>query len=153
MIELNKILLVGNLVRDPETRYTQNNNAVANFAIAVNRRRGRDMDDEVAFIDCQAWTQTAEFIQKWFKKGRPIFVEGRLKMDRWQDRDSGQNRSKLLVLVEKAGFVSSGKPADGEQSGGGGSYRKDYSEDAGPGPGDDYSGGYDDAPTDDDLPF
>lgn len=152
MIELNKVMLVGRLTRDPETRYTQNNNAVAAFSIAVNRRRGRDQPDEVAFIDCEAWTKTAEFIQKWFTKGKPILVEGRIKMDRWQDRESGQNRSKLLVSVERASFAGGDRDeGEGQQA------ARANGQGPGQGAGQPNQGAgsysYDDAPLDDDLPF
>jgi single-strand DNA-binding protein len=109
MLELNKVMLVGNLTRDPETRHIPSGAAVTKFAIALNRRRGKDQEPEVTFIDCEAWEKTAEFIGQWFKKGKPIYVEGRLKMDRWQDRETNQNRTKLVVVVEKAQFADSGR--------------------------------------------
>lgn len=133
MIELNRVLLVGRLTRDPETRYTTSGTAVASFAIAVNRRRGRDQE-EVAYIDCEAWDRQAEFVQQWFTKGKAIFVEGRLKQDRWEDKATGQNRSKLLVVCERAAFVGGrdegGGGGDddggGGESGGGGGGRGSY---------------------------
>lgn len=118
MIELNRVLLVGRLTRDPETRYTTSGTAVASFAIAVNRRRGRDQE-EVAYIDCEAWERQAEFVQQWFQKGKAILVEGRLKQDRWEDKTSGQSRSKLIVVCERASFVG-GREEGGGGAGGGG---------------------------------
>src|SRR5262245_25469975 len=116
MPNYNKVLLMGNLTRDVELKYTPGNQAVANIGIAVNRRyRGKDneMKEEVTFVDCEACGNTAENISKFFSKGRPIFLEGRLKLDQWQDKDGG-NRSKLKVVVDAFDFVDS-KP----QSGGG----------------------------------
>lgn len=147
MIELNKVMLVGRLTRDPDTRQIPSGASVTKFTIAVNRRRGRDREDEVAFIDVEAWDKTAEFIQQWFSKGKPIYIEGRLRMDRWQDRETGANRSKLLVQADKAGFVGSKDEGEGGE-------RKPSSDDgyaASRGHSDQPS--YDDAPTDDDLPF
>ncbi|MCH8270673.1 MAG: single-stranded DNA-binding protein, partial [Planctomycetes bacterium] len=86
---LNKVLLIGNLTRDPELKHTAGNQALANFGIAVNRRfrtASGENREEVAFIDCEAWGRTAENIGKFFAKGRPIFIEGRLKLDTWEDR-------------------------------------------------------------------
>src|SRR5687767_14946466 len=105
----NKVLLLGNLTRDPELRYTPSNMAVTTLGIAVNRRyKGQDgeMKEEVTFIDCDAWGRTAEVISQYLTKGRPIFIEGRLKLDQWQDKDGG-NRSKLKVVVENFQFVDS----------------------------------------------
>jgi single-strand DNA-binding protein len=119
MPNYNKVLLMGNLTRDVELKYTPSNMAVANLAIAVNRRyKGADgeMKEETTFVDCEAWAQTAENLSKWFSKGRPIFLEGRLKLDQWQDKDGG-NRSKLKVVVESFQFVDS---KSGAQGGGGG---------------------------------
>lgn len=118
----NKVLLLGNLTRDPELRYTPNNMAVTTLGIAVNRRyKGPDgeLKEEVTFVDCDAWGRTAEVISQYLTKGRPIFIEGRLKLDQWQDKDGG-NRSKLKVVVENFQFVDS-KGADGGGAGGGAS--------------------------------
>jgi single-strand DNA-binding protein len=105
----NKVLLMGNLTRDVELKYTPGNQAVANIGLAVNRRfktKEGEMKDEATFVDCEAWGYTAENINKFFSKGRPIFIEGRLKLDQWQDKD-GSNRSKLKVVVESFEFVDS----------------------------------------------
>lgn len=109
MPSYNRVLLMGHLTRDVELKYTPANAAVAKIGLAINRRyKGKDdqMKDEVTFVDCEAWNQTAETISKFFSKGKPIFVEGRLKLDQWQDKD-GTNRSKLKVVVETFQFVDS----------------------------------------------
>ncbi|MEC9374324.1 MAG: single-stranded DNA-binding protein, partial [Planctomycetota bacterium] len=106
----NKVLLLGNLTRDPEVRHISGDMAVANFGIAVNRRfRTRDGEnrEETTFVDCEAWGRTAETISQYLSKGRPIFIEGRLKLDTWQDKESGANRSKLKVVVDNFQFVDS----------------------------------------------
>ena len=132
MPNYNKVLLMGNLTRDVELKYTPSNMAVANLSIAVNRRyKGNDgeMKEETTFVDCEAWAQTAENLSKWFSKGRPIFLEGRLKLDQWQDKDGG-NRSKLKVVVDNFQFVDSksGAQGGGGGSGGGGNSGGEYVE-------------------------
>jgi single-strand DNA-binding protein len=122
MPNYNKVLLMGNLTRDVELKYTPSNMAVANLGIAVNRKyKGNDgeMKEETTFVDCEAWAQTAENLSKWFSKGRPIFLEGRLKLDQWQDKEGG-NRSKLKVVIENFQFVDP-KASGGGSGGGGGS--------------------------------
>ena len=125
---LNKVLLIGNLTRDPELKHTAGNQALANFGIAVNRRfrtASGENREEVAFIDCEAWGRTAENIGKFFSKGRPIFIEGRLKLDTWEDRKDGSKRSKLKVVVESFQFVDSKKDSGGDSGGeGGGGYER-----------------------------
>jgi len=118
MASYNKVILMGNLTRDIELRYTANNQAVANIGLAVNRRyRTKDGEDreETTFVDCEAWGRTAEVMNQYLAKGRPVFVEGRLKLDQWQDKEGG-NRSKLRVVVENFQFVDS----RGDNSSGGG---------------------------------
>jgi len=113
----NKVLLLGNLTRDVELRHLSGDNAVANIGLAVNRRyRTKDGEnrEEATFVDCEAWGRTAEVMSRYLAKGRPVFIEGRLKLDQWQDKD-GQNRSKIKVVVENFQFVDSG----GGQGGGG----------------------------------
>lgn len=116
MGSFNRVLLMGNLTRDPELRYTPNNQPVANIGLAVNRRYTTgdgERREETTFVDCEAWGRTAEVMNQYLSKGRPVFVEGRLKLDQWQDQN-GQNRSKLKVVVENFQFI------DGGQGGGGG---------------------------------
>lgn len=118
----NKVLLMGNLTRDIEVKYTPSNQAVANLGLAVNRRyRTREGEDreETTFVDCEAWGTTAEIMKKYLHKGRPVFIDGRLKLDQWQDKD-GNNRSKLRVVVENFQFVDSRGGGGGGDSGGGG---------------------------------
>ncbi|GAB4383515.1 MAG: hypothetical protein Kow0022_03550 [Phycisphaerales bacterium] len=136
----NKVLLMGNLTRDIELRHTSGNQPVANFGLAVNRRfRSADgeMREETTFVDCEAWGRTAETMSKYLHKGRPVFVEGRLKLDTWQDKNDGSNRSKLRVVVESFQFIDS---RDSAGAGGGSSGVP-----SGPGA-DSYS-------SDDDIPF
>lgn len=118
----NKVMLMGNLTRDIELRHTPGNNAVANIGLAVNRKfrvgegDNRETREEVTFIDCEAWGRTAEVMSQYLQKGRPVFIEGRLKLDQWQDKD-GNNRTKLKVVVESFQFIDS----RGDSGGGGGS--------------------------------
>jgi single-strand DNA-binding protein len=110
MANYNKVLLMGNLTRDIELKYTQSNQAVANIGLAVSRRfRTQDGQDreETTFIDCEAWGRTAEVMKQYLAKGRPVFIEGRLRLDTWQDKQDGSNRSKLKVVVEGFQFVDS----------------------------------------------
>lgn len=113
----NKVILMGNLTRDPETRQTPNGQSVTNFGIAVNRTwKGQDgsMQEQVSFIDCVAWGRTGEVIAQYMQKGRPILVSGRLDQRSW-DQD-GQKRSKVEVVVEDFNFIGGG--GDGSFSGG-----------------------------------
>jgi single-strand DNA-binding protein len=147
----NKVLLMGNLTRDIELRHTSGNQAVANMGLAVNRRYKSgdgEMREETTFVDCEAWGRTAETMAKYLQKGRPVFIEGRLKLDTWQDKNDGTNRSKLRVVVENFQFIDSR-----EGGGGGGNFAGSRS-----GGGSSSSGGdrdYDSSPEpqDDDIPF
>lgn len=118
MPSYNKVILMGNLTRDPEMRYTPNNTAVTSFGIAVNRKwkdgQGQPQE-EVTFVDCEAWSKTAEVINQYLKKGRPVFVEGRLKLDQWDDKKDGSKRSKLKVVIESVTFIDSKKSDEDEQ--------------------------------------
>jgi len=125
----NKVLLMGNITRDIELKFTAGNRPVAQIGLAVNHKWKTpegEAREEVMFVDCEAWGKTAEIIKQYFGKGRPIFIEGRLKLDTWQDKESGQNRSKHRVVIENFQFVDS-KPGGGEGGGGdsseGGGYR------------------------------
>ncbi len=121
----NKVMLMGNLTRDIELRHTSGNTAVAKIGLAVNRKfrvgegDTREMREEVTFVDCEAWGRTAEIMSQYLQKGRPVFIEGRLKLDQWQDQQ-GNNRSKLLVVVESFQFVDSREGGGGGGGGGGG---------------------------------
>ena len=107
MANLNKVFLIGNLTRDPELRYTPSGTAVADFGLAVNRQwkaQNGEKKEEVCFVDCQAWARGAELISEYCKKGAPLFVEGRLKLDSWEGKD-GQKRSKMVIVVENSQFL------------------------------------------------
>ena len=107
MSSYNKVLLMGNLTRDPESR-SAGTTTVAQIGIAVSHKfKGSDgqTKEETTFIDCEAWGKTAENIVRYFTKGKPIFIEGRLKLDQWKDKNDGSNRSKLKVVVETFTFV------------------------------------------------
>ncbi|MCC6908192.1 MAG: single-stranded DNA-binding protein [Phycisphaerales bacterium] len=123
MASYNKVLLMGNLTRDPELRYTASNQPVAQIGLAVNRyytSGSGEKKEETTFVDCEAWGRTAELINQYFTKGRPIFIEGRLKLDQWEDQQ-GQKRSRHKVVVESFQFVDS--RGGGEGGGGGGESR------------------------------
>jgi len=109
MASYNKVLIMGNLTRDPELKQTPNNQSVAQIGIAMNRKfkdRDGNMREEVTFVDCEAWGRTAEVMAQYLSKGKPVFVEGRLKLDQWQDKE-GNNRSKLKVVIESFQFIDS----------------------------------------------
>ena len=121
MANLNKVMLMGNLTRDPELRYTPSGTAVASFGLAVNRKwRSKDGQDreETLFVDVTAFARQAEVMSEYLSKGRPVFIEGRLKLDKWQDKETGANRSKHTVVVDNFQFI--GSKSDGQGSGGGG---------------------------------
>ncbi|HSW65933.1 MAG TPA: single-stranded DNA-binding protein [Bacillota bacterium] len=120
----NKVILMGNLTRDPEVRTTPSGQSVASFGLAVNRTwRGADgnQQESVSYIDCVAWGKTGEIIAQYVQKGRPILVSGRLEQRSWEK--DGQKHSKVEVVVEDFNFIASGERGSG--SGGGGSYSSD----------------------------
>jgi len=107
---------MGNLTRDPELRYTPKGTAVAKLGLAINRTwRGEDgqQQEETTFVDVDAWGRQAETLGKYMQKGRPILVEGRLRYDTWDDKQTGQKRSKLAVTLENFRFVGSGPGGGG----------------------------------------
>jgi single-strand DNA-binding protein len=111
MATFNKVILVGNLTRDPELRYTPKGTAIAKIGLAVNRRwttETGEQREEVTFIDIDAFGKQAETIGQYLKKGRPLLVEGRLRLDQWDDKQTGQKRSKLGVILESFQFLDSG---------------------------------------------
>ena len=118
MASFNKVILVGNITRDPELRYTQSGTAIAKLSLAVNRSwrtETGETREEVTFVDVDAFGKQAETIGQYLRKGRPILVEGRLKMDQWEDKQTGQKRSRLGVVLEVFRFLDS---AQGRDSGG-----------------------------------
>ncbi|MDR3210591.1 MAG: single-stranded DNA-binding protein [Planctomycetota bacterium] len=114
MYGFNKVILIGNLTRDPELRYTPQGTAVADLRIAVTTMRGRagaDRNKETLFIDCTVWDRQAEACNEYLTKGRPILVEGRLIEDQWQDKETGDRRSRIKVYVQSVQFLG-GKGED-----------------------------------------
>src|SRR5271155_5636101 len=121
MANLNRVLLIGNLTRDPEVRYTPKGTAVAEIGLAVNRiYSGEDGEkkEETTFVDVTLWARQAEVAGQYLKKGRPVFIEGRLQLDTWDDKQTGQKRSKLKVVGEAMQLM--GSRGGGEGGGGGG---------------------------------
>ena len=124
MPNLNKVMLMGNLTRDPEIKYTPKGMAIAHFGIAVNRvwsNEAGEKQEEVTFIDIEMFGRKAEVVGEYFKKGKPIYVEGRLKLDSWDDKTSGQKKSKLKVVGETFEFLGSREGGAGGGGGGGSS--------------------------------
>ena len=112
MASYNKVLLLGNLTRDPELRVTPKGTAICQFGLAVNRSfkdESGALREEVTFVDIEAWGKQGETISKYCTKGRQLFVEGRLKFDQWDDKTSGQKRSKLKVVLENFQFIGTGQ--------------------------------------------
>ena len=98
MPNLNRVLLIGNLTRDPEVRYTPKGTAVAEMSLAINRytqTEGGEKKEEVTFVDVTLWARLAEISGEYLKKGKPVFIEGRLQLDTWDDKQTGQKRSRL----------------------------------------------------------
>jgi len=121
MANFNKVYLIGNLTRDPELRVTPKGTAICQFGLAVNRSfkdESGSTRDETTFVDIEAWGRQGETISKYCQRGRPLFVEGRLKLDQWEDKASGQKRSRLKVVLE--GFQFLGGRGDGAEGGSGG---------------------------------
>jgi single-strand DNA-binding protein len=119
MASFNKVILVGNLTRDPELRYTPKGTAIAKIGLAVNRvwtNEAGEKKEEVTFVDVDVFGRTAENVGQYMRKGRPILVEGRLRLDQWDDKQTGQKKSKLGVVAETVQFL--GSPGGGEGGGG-----------------------------------
>ena len=115
MASFNKVILLGNLTRDPEIRYTPKGSAVCDLGFAVNRVYTLDSGEkreEVTFVDVVLWARLAEIAGEYLKKGRPVFIEGRLQLDTWDDKQSGQKRSKLRVIGETMQLLGS-RPSAG----------------------------------------
>ena len=125
MASFNKVILAGNLTRDPELRYTPKGTAVCKFGLAISRNwtnEAGEKKEEVTFVDVDAFGRQAEVVAQYMKKGRPFLVEGRLKLDQWEDKETKAKRSKHVVVVDSFHFVDS-KPGGGEGGGGGGESR------------------------------
>ena len=115
MANFNKVILAGNLTRDPEMRYTPKGTAIARFGLAINRtwkNEAGESQTEVTFVDIDAFGRQAEVISQYLKKGRPVLLEGRLKLDQWEDKNTHQKQSKLRVVLESFSFIDS-KPTEG----------------------------------------
>ncbi|MFH0910989.1 MAG: single-stranded DNA-binding protein [Planctomycetota bacterium] len=106
----NRVILMGNLVRDPELRYTPSGTAVADLRLAVTSMRGRgnDRKEETVFVDVTVWDRMAETCNEYLSKGRPVLVEGRLRQDEWEDRETGKKRSKISVTANNIQFLGGG---------------------------------------------
>lgn len=124
---VNRVLLMGNLTRDPQVRYTPGGTAVAEIGLAVNRRwldkQTNQWKDEATFVDVTLWGRTAEVAGEYLTKGRQVFIEGRLQLDTWDDKESGQKRSKLRVVCENMTMVGGGREGAGGGGAGGGGGR------------------------------
>jgi single-strand DNA-binding protein len=129
MASFNKVLLMGNLTRDPQLKYLPNQTAIAEFGLACNRKfkgqNGEDRED-VLFVDVTAFGRQAEVINQYCQKGRPLFIEGRLKLDQWEDKNGGGKRSKLTVVVENFQLLGS-RDGGGAGGVGGGGYDAGHS--------------------------
>ncbi len=125
MPDLNKVMLMGNLTRDPEVRYTPKGSAVGDLSIAINRVYRTDdgqSREEVCYVDIVVWGRQAETCKEYLSKGRPIFVEGRLQLDQWES--NGEKKSKLRVVAERIQFLGGGGQGGGQGGSTGGGYKK-----------------------------
>ena len=118
MANLNSVHLIGNLTRDPEVRYTPKGTAVCDLSLAINRsippeKEGGDWREETVFVDVTLWGKTAENAGQYLAKGRSVFVDGRLALETWDDKQSGQKRSRLKVVAESVQFLGS-RPGQGQ---------------------------------------
>lgn len=114
MANINRVFIAGNLTRDPQVRFLANEQAVANFGVAINRRyKGSDgaMKEETTFVDVEAWGRQAELVGQYLTKGRGCLIEGRLKLDSWEDKE-GKKQSKLRVVADNVQFLDS-RPRQG----------------------------------------
>lgn len=137
MASLNKVLLIGNLTRDPDLKYTPKGQAICEIGMAMNRRYLVDGEkrEEVTYVDVTFWGKGAEIINQYMKKGSPIYVEGRLKLDSWDDKETGKKQSRLRITGEEFQFLGGKNESGGGQ--GGGSYDEEGGSSRGSG-----SGGY-----------
>jgi single-strand DNA-binding protein len=148
MASFNKVILLGNLTRDPEVRYTPKGSAVCDLGLAVNRNYTLDNGEkreEVTFVDVVLWARLAEIAGEYLKKGRPVFIEGRLQMDSWDDKQTGQKRTKIRVVGETMQLLGS-RPSG---SGGGESQETERP----PRPAEKSAPATKAAPDDDEIPF
>lgn len=122
MASFNRVILMGNLTRDPELRYTPGGVAVTDLSLAVNEVRGRgdDRKETAHFFDVTVWDRMAENCSQYLTKGSPVLVEGRLVQDTWEDRETGKKRSKIKVVANTVQFLGGGNSGGGSRGGGGG---------------------------------
>jgi single-strand DNA-binding protein len=121
MASFNKVILVGNLTRDPELRYTPKGTAIAKIGMAVNRvwtNEAGEKKEEVTFVDVDVFGRTAENVGQYMRKGSPILIEGRLRLDQWDDKQTGQKRTKLGVVAETVQFLGAARGDAGGARGG-----------------------------------
>ncbi|MFV0416276.1 MAG: single-stranded DNA-binding protein [Chthoniobacterales bacterium] len=121
MASVNKVILIGNVTRDPELKYTPKGTAVTEVGLAVNRNYNTDSGDrkeETTFVDITLWGKTAEIACQYLKKGRPVYFEGRLQLDSWEDKQSGAKRSRLRVVGETMQFLGGGGTRSDSDGGG-----------------------------------
>jgi single-strand DNA-binding protein len=132
MASFNRVILMGNLTRDPQVKYIPSGTAVAELGLAINRtwfdKNSNQKKEDVTFVDVTLWGRQAEIAGEYLAKGRSVLIEGRLQLDTWQDKESGQNRSKLKVVCENMTMV--GGRSEGGSGGGGGGYQKPQSQSA-----------------------
>jgi single-strand DNA-binding protein len=124
MASLNKVMIIGNLTRDPEVKYTPKGQAIAEISLAVNRSYSTadgEKREEVTYLEVTFWGKQAEVLGQWMKKGRPLYVEGRLRLDSWEDKETGKKQSRLRITGEEFQFLGS-KNDGGGGGGGGGQY-------------------------------
>ena len=154
MASFNKVILLGNLTRDPELRYTPKGTAVAKLGLAVNRvwtNEAGERKEEVTFVDVDVFGRTAENAGQYLRKGRPVLIEGRLKLDQWEDKTTGQKKSRLGVVAEMIQFLG-GSQESGDRSQNPEGARRDESVQPNP-PVDNQQSPPDGPPENDDVPF
>ena len=121
MPSLNKVLLMGNLTRDPELRVTPKGTPICQFSLAINRQfkmESGESREEVIYVDIEAWGKQGETIAKYCTKGRPLYVEGRLRLDQWEDKNTKEKRSRMKVVLENFQFLGGGQREGGPGGGG-----------------------------------
>ena len=122
MPALNKVLLMGNLTRDPELRVTPKGTSICQFSLAINRTfkmESGETREEVTYVDIEAWGKQGETIAKYCTKGRPLYVEGRLRLDQWEDKNTKEKRSRMKIVLENFQFLGDGRGGGAGAAGGG----------------------------------
>jgi single-strand DNA-binding protein len=123
MPSLNKVMLMGNLTRDPELRVTPKGTPICQFSLAINRQfkmESGESREEVIYVDIEAWGKQGETIAKYMTKGRPLYVEGRLRLDQWEDKNTKEKRSRMKVVLEQFQFLGDSRGGGGGGGGGAG---------------------------------